>query len=103
MNKDDIKENEYANIEFMKMSMEMELILEHFEPVFEEDDYDDSFFYTSSEIVLKINEKLQSKLSLSPVNVGRALSALKFVRVSRRSINEKSNVPVYGYLAKERN
>ncbi|TRZ45133.1 VapE domain-containing protein [Robertkochia solimangrovi] len=83
---DDIEENERRNSSYRQPTMEEEFLTKYFEKT-EDPDY----FYTSSDIVAKL-QALSNRLSV--INMGRALTAFGFKRV------KDSKRQVYGYLAK---
>lgn len=75
---------------FQSTNMERELIVAHFRPGTEYDD-----FYTASEIVDTIMEKHPSA-KIWPVKVGQELSQLGFQRICRRV----DGLPKWGYYAR---
>lgn len=86
----EVEINETRNLQFTKITSEIELLQRFCEPA------DNEFlgeFLTVSEIQERLSQLSTTKIS--NVVLGRALQSLKYKRVSRRK--EKTGFPVYGF------
>ncbi len=100
MSRQEIIENEQANNRFKVFSPEMSLIAQNLRAATEIEKSDDkAVFYTSTDVIIFLTDKGENKIKLFPGNVGKAMTALGFKRVSRRK--EGSQIPVYGYYVME--
>jgi predicted P-loop ATPase len=95
LTKQDLLENEVANLKFQKNTPEYDLLKEHYYPGTPE--LHDGF-YTATQFLGQLNLK-STFFKLTPEKVGKALTALGFSKKSKRL--DDTN-PVYGYFFKYR-
>lgn len=86
---EDIKENELRNDRFKQVSLEQEIIINHFE---KSDSLNE--FLTPSEIMLAMSNALGIRLNL--VKIGKALTAMQYERVKHPKRQ------IYGYLIRRK-
>lgn len=85
----DVDENEKRNECYSEISIEEEIIIDHFEKGETEND-----FLTATEIMLSMNNALG--LRLNKIRIGKALNKLKFTRIKHPKRQ------VYGYIIKRK-
>ena len=81
----DIVENEKRNEKFKLLSMEQEILMQHFDH-----SEDENKFLTSTDIMIAMNNAIGIKMS--SIKIGKALMALNFKRIKH------SKRQIYGYL-----
>ena len=95
LTKEDIEQNEQRNQGFQNTSIEIELIQKYYSPG---SWVDGDQFWTATDIIEDLLKKTTVRTNMNPVTVGRALSALGFVRGEK--IKPGSKKPFYGYHVK---
>jgi len=90
--KDEIQENETANKEFRKYSMEEELILKYFQP---DNDKRKANFYSATDIYQELIKRTENGTRINQNNVGKACKALNIPNGAERP--PYSNTPRKGY------
>jgi hypothetical protein len=84
----EVKENDEYNKQFLINTPEKELVNKFIEPgIKERHDH----FWTSTDVLLYISHITESKIKLSPVNIGKALKLCGFERIKRNTDK------IYGY------
>jgi predicted P-loop ATPase len=84
----EVKENDEYNRQFLINTPEKELVNKFIEPGTKEQHH---YFWTSTDVLLYISNITESKIKLSPVNIGKALKLCGFERIKQNP--EK----IYGY------
>jgi len=98
MTKDELKENEEINRQFMKLDVEMELIMDVYSTC--DSDDENAVFMRSTDIITEMTEIYKDTIfSPSPTKIGMALSKLKFPRVAKWNTEKKQ--AQYGYFLKK--
>lgn len=98
MTKEDLKENEEMNRQFMKLDVEMELIMDIFSSCDEGDE--NAVFMTATDIIKEMIEIYKdSVFSISPTKIGMALSKIKFVKTAKWDTEKKQSRS--GYFLKK--
>lgn len=89
LTQEDVRENEIRNDRFKQVSLEQEILINHFEKSETINE-----FLTPSEIMLAMNRALGVRLSI--VKIGKALTAMQYERVKHPKRQ------VYGYLIRRK-
>lgn len=85
LTKDEIIENEFANVQFFVRTTEIDLIQKYFEPAVK--DLKETQFMTASDIVTYLNKVTESSFTIKAVDIGKAMAFLGFQRVSEYQKN----------------
>jgi len=92
----EIKENEHSNNQHTTFTVEMELMQKYFFPGTKEE-HDQ--FYTASDMAEHLTTKVEGKLKINPVEIGKAMKMLGFDQVQIRG-HGNQRFPVKGYYIK---
>lgn len=95
---EEIKENETENRNFTVISLEMELIMKHYEPGTKADK---DLFLTNGEIEIALRKETDGFVKISGNQLGKALRMLGFVRDNR--YQQGKEFPIKAYYLKFRN
>lgn len=96
MTAEEIADNERANEQFQMVSTEMELIQKYYSPG-TKDDHEQ--FYTPTEFLLYLTDKVEGKLKLNAISLGKALKILGYEKMQKKA-HEGKIYPVRGYYIK---
>jgi hypothetical protein len=97
LSKDELEENERANMQFMVKTVEAELLPRFYEPTKPDDT--EAMFWTATDFYEDLQKIYpQSKLNITLRGIGQALKLLRYIRMSKRI--EKSSIPTWGYYVK---
>lgn len=96
MTAEEVADNERANEQFQMVSTEMELIQKYYSPGTK--DQDDQF-YTPTEFLLYLTDKVEGKLKLNAISLGKALKILGYEKQQKKA-HEGKSYPVRGYYIK---
>lgn len=96
MTAEEVADNERANEQFQMVSTEMELIQKYYSPGTKDDHQQ---FYTPTEFLLYLTDKIEGKLKLNAISLGKALKILGFERQQKKAHAGKI-YPVRGYYIK---
>ncbi len=92
MTSEEIRENEQFNSRFKSLTAEAELIQRFYSPGTKDDSHD---FLTATEISEELMIETNSKIRITPREIGRAMVLLGFQQVQQRRDN--SSIPIRGY------
>ena len=95
---EEIKENETENRNFTVISLEMELIMKHYEPGTKADK---DLFLTNGEIEIALRKETDGFVKISGNQLGKALRMLGFIRDNR--YQQGKEFPIKAYYLKFRN
>lgn len=93
MTAEEILENEISNSQFQIITPEQELIQKYYSPGTRDNH---NQFYTTSDFLQNLSERVEGRIKLNSISLGKALKLLGFEKEQRKGYDNKS-YPVKGY------